>query len=134
MNPNEFFYWLQGFFELRAIALAGHRLSLSSAQAECIGRHINLVMAWMSDGKKGGGAHPQTIARLHEVRTYANLLTSERPEETRWEFTESIIKITAAQFEHVIDPQAGDAETQAKLNNIHGGHPQRPDDKPVYRC
>lgn len=132
MNPNEFFYWLQGYIELTTAVSPSCQVTFTLAQADCIVRHIALVMHWLGNGKQGGGAHPQTIARLHEVRTLAGLLTSERSDGMRDELSATIVKIVAAQFEHVIDPQAGDAEQQAKLNAIHsGGH--RPD-KPVYRC
>jgi hypothetical protein len=126
MNPNEFFYWLQGHFELSATPGP-----LSTTQADCIGRHIALVMEWLGDGKRGGGAHPQTIARLHEVRTFAKLLSDERPDDMRVEFTSQIRTIVNEQFVHVIDPQAGDAETQTQFNNIHSGSLSRP---PVARC
>ena len=89
-------------------------------------------MEWLGDGKRGGGAHPHTIARLHEVRTFAQLLSTERPGDVRAEFTANIRKLVHDQFEHVIDPQADDGETQTKLNTIHHGQP--PWDKPLIRC
>lgn len=91
-------------------------------------------MEWLGDGKRGGGAHPQTIARLHEVRTFAQLLNAERPDAMRAEFTACIRTIVHDQFEHVIDPQAGDEETQAKLNTIHHGTRPQYGDKPIARC
>lgn len=39
--------------------------------------------------------------------------------------------LTAEQFEHVIDPQAGDPDTQAKLNTVHHWHHG---ERPVARC
>lgn len=129
MSPNEFFYWLQGFFEL-----SDTPGPLSMTQADCIGRHVALVMHWLGEGKQGGGAHPQTIARLHEVRTFAKLLIDARPDAMREEFTTQIRTIVHEQFVHVIDPQAGDAETQEKLNEIHHGPRPHPWDRPLMRC
>jgi len=47
--------------------------------------------------------------------------------------TAAIRTMVHEQFEHVIDPHAGDPEQQAKLNAIHHGRPTRPGE-PVYRC
>jgi hypothetical protein len=42
MTETEFFYWLQGFFELTGAA--GHSPVLTVEQAKCIGRHAALVL------------------------------------------------------------------------------------------
>jgi hypothetical protein len=76
----------------------------------------------------------------------AELLQDQRlPEETRVEYSRKMAHELAMEFVHVIDPKAGDADVQAKLNEIHSQKPagapasgKRPlgsiDERPVYRC
>lgn len=122
MLPDQFFYWLQGYFEI-----ANTDADLTTDQAECIGRHIDLVTTWAA----GDGARRDPIPvpdRIIEIRTLLSLLSTDPAL-----ITGRIRDTINAQFMHVIDPKAGGPTVQNKLNEIHGGHPPRPGE-PVYRC
>lgn len=117
MTVSEFFYWLQGFFELSFPAP-----TLTPMQAECILRHAELVEATNSD-------LATLPSRFYEVRGLARAVTrAATAEDVRSTLTREIQTIVAGQFEHVIDPAAGDAEQQATLNHLHHGG------KPGARC
>mgnify|MGYP003423165044 FL=1 len=114
MEETNFWYWLQGGFELSRSSVP-----LTVDQFDCINKHALLV----------GATHlnPKRSAKLTQLMTVAelgrqNLMPAENA-------TVVIKTLAAEQFQHVIDPQAGPPEVQAKLNNIHGppmgGH--RPD-------
>jgi hypothetical protein len=121
MTINEFFYWLQGYFEL-----SGSQAALTPTQAACICRHVELARVWASERAVGIPENLTVIGALAKLiadgADGADALTS------------AIRSDIHDQFEHVIDPQAGGPEQQAKLNAIHnGGRPHRPGE-PVYRC
>jgi hypothetical protein len=86
MSPAEFFYWLKGYLELH-----GETIAFTQAQAECISRRVDDVMKWLGEGKRGGGAHPDTIAALFEIRTLASLFHVGRSDDVKREFTKLII-------------------------------------------
>ena len=128
MTITEFFYWLQGFFELSAEGIDDAPLlpSITPKRAACVHRHAALVRAANPDGAMG--QRFVRIEMLAELLQDAQIQTVTRDEYVRKMRTE-----ISEQFEHVIDPQAGDADQQAKLNAIHHGRPTRPGG-PVYRC
>jgi hypothetical protein len=105
MTNQEFCYWLQGFFELRA-----ENDALTATQVECIRRHTDLVKE--SLGKPG----PAVLA-IRALLPYA-----ERSDD----ITRAVQSILSDVFEHVIDPQAGEASPH--LSHVHnpGG--------PLTRC
>ena len=105
MRINEFFYWLQGYFEISGMADA-----LTSEQCTLILRHLDLV-----DVGKGGSPD---AARLGKMRTLLDLAVEGTL--PRGIATEKIRSEVSEQFIHVIDPAAGGPEVQAKLNTIHG--------------
>jgi hypothetical protein len=114
MNPVLFFHWLQGYFELHGVAIGGPNVRqpcgdehsgpkphveiehvLTQAQAKCISRRAGEAAAWLGEGKKGGGAHPDTIAALYEVRTLVSLFEPSRSDEFAREFTQLVVKIVS---------------------------------------
>jgi chromosome condensin MukBEF ATPase and DNA-binding subunit MukB len=122
MTDTQFFYWLQGYFEL-----SGSKEPLSPEQAACIEKHAALIRASLVPGEK-------ICERVRVVETMAKLLRQEYSTAIARTCTTAIRSTIHEQFEHVIDPAAGGPEQQAKLNAIHhGGHPL-PGEKPIMRC
>jgi len=124
MTTRDFMYWLQGYFELTGYH-AGGIPPFTKGNAECVRRHIKLVQSIRGGEEFILGR----IAGLLDI-IEADVQGSSKP------VTERIAALVAEHFQHVIDPKDGDAETQAKLNEIHGpigGRlPGRPD--AIYRC
>lgn len=118
MTPHEFFYWLQGYFEIYGVDVP----PLTDHQIECIIRHDRLVAA----AGHGRGEGMIKIGVLLELMRDGAV--------DRAKGTESIRRMLAAQFQHVIDPLAGDAEQQAKLNAVHNLGRVDPVTGAVYRC
>ncbi len=109
MTAQEFFYWLQGFIELcNAGAI---KFVIGPDIATCILAHIDLV----PEGERGEG--------LIEVRTLVRLAKKTQSEAHAMEYTRDIVFAVANVFLHVIDPKAGDAEAQVKLDAIHSQNP-----------
>jgi hypothetical protein len=121
MTETELFYWLQGFFEL---TLCDGSALLSKARAECVKRHIALTRAALRRGQQLG----ERVARIELC--VEMILDSQ---EATQGLTRRIQSEVNAQFVHVIDPKAGDAEQQAKFNEIHSPGPGIPG-QPVMRC
>jgi hypothetical protein len=119
MTDTEFFYWLQGYFELSAT-----ESPLSHSQADCIVRHAGLVRALAIERRY---AMPE---RVTDVAVLARMITEDAPATMGERCTNEIRSIVADQFQHVIDPAAGGPEVQASLHKIHSG----PNGTPVYRC
>ena len=120
MQNRDFFYWLQGHFELGATNTV-----LDAKQAQCILQHIELI------DSKG--------ERVVEVRTIVRMI-ARKSDEPGGTMTAMVREIVAAEFVHVIDPQDGDSTEQARLNAIHTMNPhlnpnapKRPGDL-VARC
>lgn len=112
MRSNEFFYWLQGYFELCGELSHGERPEfLTTKQCECIARHLELVA--VSDPEAG---RLGKIRAIVEFMIDGSITTEAGSAKIRTE--------VSAQFVHVIDPAAG-PEAQAKLNEIHSGRLQR---------
>lgn len=101
MQSRDFFYWLQGHFEL---ALAND--PMNAQQAACVLKHIELI------------ANPGE--RVIEIRAIVRMIGRGLGVE---QLTADVRDIVAAEFLHVIDPQDGDATKQAELNKIHGQNP-----------
>lgn len=118
MTESEFFYWLQGFFEL---TLCDGPALLSKARAECVKQHIALTRAVLRRGQQLG----ERVARIEMA---IDMLIDAPP--MAEDLTRRIRAEVDAQFQHVIDPQAGDAEQQAKLNALHHG----PNTDAIMRC
>lgn len=113
MRANEFFYWLQGYFEIRGIVCPA---DLTAEQFTCILRHLDLV-----DVGKGGSPD---VARLGKIRAIVEFtLDGSMPIDAA---TKKIKAEVHDQFVHVIDPEAGSAAVQAQLNAVHGNIPNRP--------
>ena len=124
MTAQEFFYWLQGFIEL--CSAGGIKFFIGPDIAKCIVAHIDLI----PNGERGEG--------VIEVRTLVRLASRTASEEEARNITRDIVEAVAQVFLHVIDPKAGDAMEQAKLNAIHEQNPHlrpRPyTGGPVARC
>lgn len=129
MTENELFYWLQGFFEL---TLCDGPAFLSRTRAECIKRHVALARASLRRGQQLG----ERVARIELIADMILTPGSDNSDELTQRMQDLTTRLRAevdAQFQHVIDPQAGGAEQQAKLNEIHsGGRP--PHGEPIMRC
>ena len=123
MTAQEFFYWLQGFIELSAAC--GVEASINPNVAACILSHADLVLP----EQRGEG--------LIEVRTLAKMAARAGSAERTQSLTQEIVAVVTQVFLHVIDPKAGDAATQAELNEKHNAHLRpgpRPPGAPVMRC
>jgi hypothetical protein len=121
MDHDQFFYWLQGYFEI-----SGTTEPLTAEQAQCIERHVSLVRAGLTAGQR-------LDERISVIETMAKLLRTECKAAISKVATTAIRQTIHEQFEHVIDPKAGGAEQQAKLDAIHHG-PRPLGSAPVYRC
>jgi hypothetical protein len=120
MQSNEFFYWLQGYFEL----MGAETQPLTDHQIDCIIRHDRLVHA--------SHVRPEQMIKIGVM---LDLMRS--GDFDRAKGTESVRRMVAQQFQHVIDPQAGDAAKQQVLNKIHGTFDLGgvdPKTGAVYRC
>lgn len=58
MNEREFCYWLQGFFELNAVAV------ITPEQTNVIRNHLNLVFTHAIDPSYSGD--PATLQAIHD--------------------------------------------------------------------
>lgn len=101
---------------------SGSEAALTASQATSIGRHIALARAWALPRT---GSIPE---RLSVIEALAKLIADGSAGADA--VTGAIRSHIHEQFEHVIDPAAGNAEQQAKLNAIHHG----PSGTPVNRC
>lgn len=131
MTDNEFFYWLQGFFEL-----SGSTAPLTPEQADCIHRHIALVREHCKAAAQGPAHAARSLPeRIAGINALVEMIIADNSgtDAIAAVATKAIRTNVHEQFVHVIDPKAGDATQQAKLNGIHGG-PARPHGEPVYRC
>jgi hypothetical protein len=128
MSDNEFFYWLQGFFEL-----SGSQAPLTHEQAECIHRHIDLVREHNRPSAQGPIIAARLPERIAGINALVEMITADNSgtDAIAAMATKAIRANVHEQFVHVIDPAAGGPEQQAKLNATHSGSPDRP---PVYRC
>lgn len=116
MRINEFFYWLQGYFEIRRVVDVA---DLAAEQFTCILRHLDLV-----DVGKGGSPDAARLGKIRAIVEFAidgSMTVEAACKKIKTEVHE--------QFVHVIDPAAGGPEIQAMLNAVHS-----PPGKPAYRC
>jgi hypothetical protein len=137
MQPINFFYWIQGYFEL--VELVHRDLNardepnpsiLSYTQFECVLRHIALVEATVGNDNLPG--------RLIAIKALADRVDRDNLEL----MTLTIRGIVHDQFAHVID-KIDPPEKQQELNEIHSPAPvnkpkpslqTNPFDKPMMRC
>ena len=124
MTAQDFFYWLQGFIELSTAA--AFKFMIGPDVARCILAHVDLI----PEDERGAG--------VIEVRTLVRLASKATSEDIARDLTREIAEAVASVFKHVIDPKAGDADEQARLNAIHEQNPHlcpRPyTGSPVIRC
>jgi hypothetical protein len=129
MTENELFYWLQGFFEL---TLCDGPAFLSLARAECIKRHVALARVSLRRGQQLG-------ERVARIELLADMIltpgsgSSDELTQRMQELTTRLRTEVDAQFQHVIDPQAGDDDQQARLNEIHSGR-RMPHGDDLIKC
>ena len=120
MQITEFFYWLQGYFELSITPKV-----LTIEQCVIIRRHISLVFA------NKNKCSPDDTIRLAKIDTLLGItIDGDISSEI---VTDKIRKEVQAQFVHVIDPKYGPNDVQEKLNVIHSGISSL-DDKPLMKC
>ena len=101
MRETEFWYWLQGYYEL-----AGDVAPLTPSQIECVVNHVMLV--------ETRGENLTAVATMIRL-CKDGMLSAEN-------LTTKLRELAASQFLHVIDPAAGGPDVQAKLNAIHNPH------------
>jgi len=102
MSPHDFFYWLQGFFELTG----PESQALTDQQLNCIVSHIDLVRA-----------HGTLDERTIKISMVIDGIIAGWIDRSRG--TKAVVDLVAQQFAHVIDPKAGGPERQEHLNAIH---------------
>ena len=118
MQITEFFYWLQGYFEISITPKV-----LTIEQCVIIRRHIALVFA-----SKNKCSSDDTI-RLAKIDTLLGItIDGDISIEI---VTDKIRNEVRAQFVHVIDPGYPN-DVQEKLNIVHGGNSS--DDGPLSFC
>lgn len=111
MTEQDFFYWLQGYFELADVDA-----SIDARMSKCIVQHIELVHGCQE--LTGGKTPPPLTAEAgYRLGRVAGILQIP-DEQTR---TDCLREQVARVFEHVIDPEAGPAEVQEKLDAVHQG-------------
>ena len=120
MNPRDFAFWLQGFYELNISC--GKDYQFTVEQIKLILKHIELVKAYMRDRKKirsGDYTHDkaQFVFWLEGVLAASG--------SNVYQLVQTRLSHL---FEHVIDKEiSGD---QDEFNSIHGSAP----DGELYRC
>lgn len=120
MQTTEFFYWLQGYFEISITPKV-----LTIEQCVIVRRHIALVFA-----SKNKCSSDDTI-RLAKIDTLLGVtIDGDISSEI---VTDKIRKEVHAQFVHVIDPKYGPNDVQEKLNVIHSGNLSG-NNKPAMKC
>lgn len=62
MTPQNFCYWLQGFFEITGTDIK----SLNEKQINMIKAHLRLVFRDSIDPSMGNTAHQQTLSQIHQ--------------------------------------------------------------------
>lgn len=122
MSPQDFFYWLQGFFEL-SLDENSPPVALSDSQIRCIIRHDRLVATSSGDGRG---------EQMIKIGVMLELMLDNAIDRVKG--TEAVRRMVAHQFQHVIDPKAGDDAQQAKLNTIHDLGRVDPKTGVIYRC
>lgn len=73
MTSRDFCYWLQGFFEITKAD--GHKLYITSEQADMIQKHLNMVFYHEIDPSHGDEKHQGKLNAIHSghlVLTGAN--------------------------------------------------------------
>lgn len=114
MRETEFWYWLQGYFEL-----SNSTAALLGSQIECIVNHVMLV-----EVRSENLIAAATMIKL----TKDGMLRAE-------DLTMKLSQLASVQFQHVIDPLAGGPKEQERLNAIHNGGHLNGNGRPlVARC
>jgi len=107
MTSINFCYWLQGKFEIDGPNLR----HLTGAQVEMISRHLNMVLVHEPDTE---------VPFIHWLR---DILAFGDSSKIGWSEANVVLirqRLNLC-FIHVIDPELGDAEHQAKLDEAHNG-------------
>lgn len=118
MSETEFFYWLQGFFELAQIGDAGTPwfVTVNQKRAECIQRHAALVR------ETGGGVGVPPGRQFANCELLADLMADPAlATEARDLLARKMGECVASQFENAIDPRAGGDEKRRTLQRTHDG-------------
>lgn len=130
MKERDFFYWLQGAFELVGVT------AINYSNIQVVKAHANLVRETQKiEIDRDGAAAP-----LGEAFTTIEKLIGDYEDYTaaRPQVVVKMQTVLAAQFQHVIDPSFGGPEVQDKLNAAHSaGGPIIGGTGPngeVYRC
>ena len=112
MTSINYLYWLQGKFEIDGPNLR----HLTGAQVDMISRHLNMVLVHEPDTE---------VPFIHWLR---DILAFGDNSKTGW--SEANVALVRQRlnlcFIHVIDPELGDAEHQAKLDEAHNGSKPAP--------
>ena len=126
MNERDFFYWLQGAFEMNgATCLHETNANVAIQHAELVVKTVELSEA------------PAPLSeRFFDIKRLLADFIEYKP--SRPQIAVKIQATLAAQFQHVIDPSFGGPEVQAQLNAIHAGNDHNlggtgPNGE-IYRC
>lgn len=65
MKAHEFCYWLQGFFEIKDLELAGSKWTFNNDQIRVIRQHLALAFKHDIDPKYGDDEHQQDLNNIH---------------------------------------------------------------------
>lgn len=80
MTSREFCYWLQGFFELQRASSQGAQgvvEPLTTAQAQVIQSHLNMVFKHEIDPSLGSIEHQGELSSIHAQKPVAEISVTE---------------------------------------------------------
>lgn len=116
-HPTSSFTGCRAYFELTGAECP----PLTDHQIDCIVAHDRMVSA----------QHPRGESMI-KIGVMLDLMRDGSFDRAKG--TESVRRMLAAQFEHVIDPLAGGPDQQAKLNRIHDLGRLDPKTGAIMRC
>jgi hypothetical protein len=80
MDPVNFCYWLQGFFEIKDAGGETTTAGLSGTQTKCIRQHLNLVFKHAIDPSLGSEEHVAELRKIHTERVNPDAEIGDYPE------------------------------------------------------
>lgn len=76
MTPQEFCYWLQGFFEIASESNA--KVTLTQGQVDMIQRHLNLVFTNVTKTKISGKTKVESDLSPESIKELMELISRDR--------------------------------------------------------